>query len=183
MHAGACGFGISRALTRAVVIAFPKTSPHQIDSQSTGFFLLLILHESPDPPRGRMEEEDDVATTVSIQLNGAEYMDLIKQAGDVNMSLPSFVLLRCGVETWREEAARTRPAPPPCGRPVRLALERRSVTVCSPIRRMSNFSPTRGGLASGWRSTYERDVACWSVTRHSLALRSGIGRKTTPGRD
>jgi hypothetical protein len=71
-----------------------------------------------------------VATTaVSIQLNGAEYMDLLKQASDVNMSLPAFVLVRCGVEMWREDAARSRPAPPPRGRPVRLALERRSVTV------------------------------------------------------
>ena len=68
-------------------------------------------------------------TAVSIQLNGAEYMDLLKQAGDVSLSLPAFVLVRCGVETWREEAARSRPALPPRGRPVRLALERRSVTV------------------------------------------------------
>ncbi len=68
-------------------------------------------------------------TAVSIQFNGAEYLDLLKQAGDVNMSLPSFILVRCGLETWREEAARSRPAQPPRGRPVRLALERRSVTV------------------------------------------------------
>lgn len=68
-------------------------------------------------------------TAVSIQFNGAEYLDLLKQAGDVNMSLPSFILVRCGLETWREEAARSRPAQPPRGRPVRLALERRAVTV------------------------------------------------------
>ena len=76
------------------------------------------------------EQEKHVAmTAVSIQFNGAEYLDLLKQAGDVKMSLPAFVLVRCGVETWREDAARSRPAPPPRGRPVRLALECRSVTV------------------------------------------------------
>ncbi len=66
---------------------------------------------------------------ITIQLNGAEYLDLLKQAEDVNVSLPAFVLVRCGIQTWRLEAARGRPAAYPRGRPVRLALERRSVTI------------------------------------------------------
>lgn len=55
-------------------------------------------------------------TAITIQLNGAEYMDLLHQAGNVNLSLPAFVLVRCGVQTWREEAARGRPATHPGGR-------------------------------------------------------------------
>ncbi len=66
---------------------------------------------------------------MTIQLNGAEYLDLLKQAGDVNLTLPAFALVQCGLQTWRLEAARDRPLPLPRGRPVRLALERRSVTI------------------------------------------------------
>ena len=69
------------------------------------------------------------STAITIQLNGAEYLDLLKQAGDVNLSLPAFVLVRCGVQTWREEAAHGRTVPHPRGRPVQEALERRSITI------------------------------------------------------
>ena len=68
-------------------------------------------------------------TAITIQLNGAEYLDLLKQAGDVNLSLPAFVLVRCGLQTWREEAAHGRPPEHPRGRPVQAALERRSITI------------------------------------------------------
>jgi hypothetical protein len=66
---------------------------------------------------------------ITLQLNGAEYLDLLKQADGVNLSLPALVLVRCGIQTWREEAARGRPVAHPRGRPVRLALERRSITI------------------------------------------------------
>ena len=66
---------------------------------------------------------------VTIQLNGAEYLDLLKQADGVNLSLPALVLVRCGLQRWRLEAARGGSATHPRGRPVRLALERRSVTM------------------------------------------------------
>jgi hypothetical protein len=68
-------------------------------------------------------------TAITIQLNGAEYLDLLKQAGDVNLSLPAFVLVRCGIQTWREDAAHGRRVPHPRGRPVQAALERRSITI------------------------------------------------------
>ena len=62
-------------------------------------------------------------------MNGAEYLDVVARAGEIGMTPPAFVLVQCGVETWRTEAARGQHAPPPRGRPVRLALERRSVTI------------------------------------------------------
>jgi hypothetical protein len=69
----------------------------------------------------------DVAVTIAV--NGAEYLELWTAATAAGMSIPAYVTTRCGYQMWRIEAARRRPAPPPRGRPVRLALERRSVTM------------------------------------------------------
>jgi hypothetical protein len=69
----------------------------------------------------------DAAITIAV--NGAEYMDLCAAASAAGLSLPAYVMTRCGFETWRLDAARDHPAPPPRGRPVRLALERRTVTI------------------------------------------------------
>jgi hypothetical protein len=66
---------------------------------------------------------------ITIQLNGAEYLELAARAGEVGLSLPAYVLTRCGIETWRLEAGRDHTAAPARGRPVHLALERRSVTI------------------------------------------------------
>ena len=85
---------------------------------------------------------------ITIQLNGAEYLDLLKQADGVNLSLPAFVVVRCGLQTWRLKAARGRPAAHPRGRPVRLALERRSVTirVTDPEREQLANEATKAGM-------------------------------------
>jgi hypothetical protein len=69
----------------------------------------------------------DVAVTVAV--NGAEYKELTSAASAVGLSVPAYVMTTCGFETWRLEAARNHPAPPPRGRPVRLALERRTITL------------------------------------------------------
>jgi hypothetical protein len=70
-----------------------------------------------------------VKVSVAIQFNGAEYLELLARAKEAGMTPPAFVLTRCGIEMWREEAARDQAAPPPRGRPVLHALERRSVTI------------------------------------------------------
>jgi hypothetical protein len=68
-------------------------------------------------------------TPITISFNGAEYMELLARAKEKGVSVPAYVLIACGVDTWRLAAADDRPALPPRGRPVRYALERRSVTV------------------------------------------------------
>jgi hypothetical protein len=66
---------------------------------------------------------------ITISFNGAEYMELLARAKETSTSVPAYVLIACGVDTWRLAAAHDRPALPRRGRPVRFALERRSVTV------------------------------------------------------
>ncbi len=94
-------------------------------------------------------EGERVADSVAItaQFNGAEYLELLARAGEASLSLPAHVLTRCGIEAWRLEAARDRAAPPPRGRPVRFALERRSVTIRVPRHVYAELDA--GALAAG----------------------------------
>ena len=150
-------------LSRAVVTAFSKSCPFHFEMDRIGFSgSLYCTKEDVAPMPG---------TAITIQLNGAEYMDLLKQAEDVNLSLPAFVLVRCGIQTWRLEAARGRPAAQPRGRPVRLALERRSVTI-----RVTE--PEREQLAG------EASQAGMLLTQH-IRKRCGLQVRTTslPGTD
>ena len=62
---------------------------------------------------------------VTIAINGAEELGLAKAASDLGVTLQSLVLTRCGVQTWRLGA----PARATHRRPVRMALDRRSITV------------------------------------------------------
>ena len=62
---------------------------------------------------------------VTIAINGAEELGLAKAASDLGVTLQSLVLTRCGVQTWRLGA----PARSTHRRPVRMALDRRSITV------------------------------------------------------
>ena len=62
---------------------------------------------------------------VTVAVNGAEELGLAKAASDLGVTIQSFVLSRCGVQTWRLGA----PARASHRRPVRLALERRTITV------------------------------------------------------
>ena len=60
---------------------------------------------------------------VTIQFNGAEYLDLVARARQKGMSIQAYVITCCGFP------ARGRLGPPQEVRPIRLALERRSVTI------------------------------------------------------
>lgn len=62
---------------------------------------------------------------VTMAVNGAEELGLAKHASDLGVTIQSLVLSRCDVQTWRLEA----PARASHRRPVRLALERRAITV------------------------------------------------------
>ena len=78
----------------------------------------------PEPPtNGR----DRIAITT--WLNGSEELELDKKRAGTGLSLPSYVVTTCGYEQWRLEAARRRLERPSRRRPVRHALERRSVTI------------------------------------------------------
>ena len=65
------------------------------------------------------------AVPVTIAINGAEELGLAKAASDLGVTIQSFVLTRCGVQAWRLGA----PARATHRRPVRMALDRRSITV------------------------------------------------------
>ena len=114
-------------------------------------------------------------TGISIQFNGAEYLELLACASKAGMSVPAYVLTQCGIETWRQDAARERAAPAPRGFPVRSALERRSVMlrVTEPARAellsqafaagttLAQYIRTRCGLHvrnTSLPGTAERDV-------------------------
>ncbi len=145
----------------------------QVDTQvdTSGCQLAQVDTEPPQVDTGRpvafrrSSRRPEPGIAVGIQLNGAEYMDLLKQAGDVNLSLPAFVLVRCGVETWREEAARTRPAPPMRSRPVRLALERRSVTV--PLTGEAHDQLVAEARQAGLRLAQYMRVRCGLLARET----------------
>ncbi len=144
---------LSRA--RAVAPAPSKTYPFHFEMERIGFSKAYIERTGPDdhPLRDKIAEVDVATpqathcrrhraespmpdkTAITIQLNGAEYLELLARAGESGMTPPAFVLVRCGAETWREDAACGRSAPPPRGRAVRLALERRSVTIRLPDQR------------------------------------------------
>jgi hypothetical protein len=62
---------------------------------------------------------------VTVAVNGAEELGLAKAASDLGVTLQSLVLTRCGVQTWRLGA----PARATHRSPVRMALDRRSITV------------------------------------------------------
>jgi hypothetical protein len=62
---------------------------------------------------------------VTFAVNGAEELGLAKDASGLGVTIQSLVLSRCGVQTWRLAA----PARASHRRPVRLALERRTITV------------------------------------------------------
>ena len=62
---------------------------------------------------------------VTFAVNGAEELGLAKDARDLGVTIQSFVVSKCGVQTWRLGA----PARASHRRPVRLALERRTITV------------------------------------------------------
>lgn len=62
---------------------------------------------------------------VTIAINGAEELGLAKAASDLGVTIQSFVLTRCGIQAWRLGA----PARATHRRPVRMALDRRSITV------------------------------------------------------
>jgi hypothetical protein len=67
--------------------------------------------------------------SVTIPLNGAEYLDLDAKSSETGLSLPAYVRACCGLPPWiargREMASRPRPA----ARRPSQALERLSVTV------------------------------------------------------
>lgn len=69
----------------------------------------------------------DVTKSITVQFNGAEYLELSAKAGEASLSLPDYVVTRCGIEMWRVEAGRDRPRRGGYKEPVRLALERRGV--------------------------------------------------------
>ncbi len=77
----------------------------------------------------RSEEEEYVATrALTIQLNGAEWLELLSRAGAASCTIPAYVRTLCGLPAWlrrgEEMAGRTSSARRPTS-----ALERRSVTV------------------------------------------------------
>jgi len=65
---------------------------------------------------------------VTIQVNGAEWLDVDARAREAGRTIPAYVRTQCGLDAWltrgSEMAGRTSSA----RRPI-LALERRSVTV------------------------------------------------------
>jgi hypothetical protein len=77
----------------------------------------------PAPTNGR----DQIAITIPI--NGSEEMELLRWSADKGVSMPAYVITKCGYDQWRLEAVRSRPVRPSGRRPVRHALERRSVTI------------------------------------------------------
>jgi hypothetical protein len=107
---------------------------------------------------------------LTIQLNGAEYKELAARAGEARLSLPAFVLCCCG-ETWRLDAAQYRPSPVSQGRPVRSALERRTVTI-RVTKEMRD------------RLMAEARDACMILTQY-IRKRCGFGPRTSslPGTD
>ena len=125
---------------------------------------------------------DSVAITA--QLNGAEYLELLAGAGEASVSLPAYVLTRCGVEAWRLEAARDHTAPPPRGRQVRLALERRSVTLRAPRRVYAELDA--GATAAGIsipqyiRTRCDFEVRWTSLPNTDGARPRGGGRLGSP---
>ena len=93
-----------------------------------------LRREGVDPPSVNTQSPVDpvpVNTTsgqripVTFAVNGAEELGLAKDASGLGVTIQSFVLSRCGVQTWRLGA----PARASHRRPVRLALERRTITV------------------------------------------------------
>jgi hypothetical protein len=77
-------------------------------------------------------EEVDVVTpkrsAVTIQVNGAEWLDLDARAREASLTIPAYVRTACGWAAWltrgTEMAGRTSSARRPT-----LALERRSITI------------------------------------------------------
>lgn len=88
------------------------------------------LQVNTPPPLNRPVNHDREVYTgpriaVTMAVNGAEELGLAKDASGLGVTIQSLVLSRCGVQTWRLEA----PARASHRRPVRLALERRTITV------------------------------------------------------
>ena len=68
-------------------------------------------------------------TAITIALNGAEYLELSAAAMAAGLSVPAYVRTRCGFPAWLARAVEMGSRQPASGRPVRLALERRTVTI------------------------------------------------------
>jgi len=93
---------------------------------------LYCTKDSDPPRRGTLEEEVDVATqktrAVTIQVNGAEWLDVDARARAVELTIPAYVRTACGLAAWLTRGAEMAGRTSSARRPT-LALERRSITI------------------------------------------------------
>lgn len=120
-------------------------------------------------------------TAITIQSNGAEYMDVLKQAEGLTSASRLLCRPKCGIQTWREEAARVRPVPPGTW-PFRPAGSRTTaVTIRVTHSEVTNWSARRARFECCSHNTSGGGVGLGSGPRRSPAATSVRTRPTMLG--
>ncbi|MFB3827461.1 MAG: hypothetical protein ACE15B_11860 [Bryobacteraceae bacterium] len=77
--------------------------------------------------------------SVTIPLNGAEYLELDAKSSEAGLSLPAYVRTCCGLSPWIARGREMESGPRPAARRPSHALERLSVTVVMTVDEFGEF--------------------------------------------